>query len=99
MTTDGELQCGLGSGTRSFRRTRCAMRWRQVGLLEETSSELPARADVELGEHLAQMPFDRTRTEEELPTDVRGRQTVPGEPCDLHLLRCELVVRLHLRGR
>jgi hypothetical protein len=27
---------------------------------------LPARADPELGEHLAQMPFDRGRAEEQL---------------------------------
>ena len=30
------------------------------------SAKLPARADAELGEHLAQMPLDRARADEQL---------------------------------
>jgi hypothetical protein len=32
----------------------------------QSCAELPAGADVELGEHLAQVPFDRAGAEEEL---------------------------------
>src|SRR5580765_2282075 len=56
--------------------------------------ELLAGADVELREHLVQVPFDGARAEEELRTDLRVRLTVPGELRDLCLLGGELVARV-----
>ena len=56
--------------------------------------ELAAGADPELGEHLAQVPLDGARAEEQLGADLRVRQAVAGEPGDLLLLRRELVARL-----
>jgi hypothetical protein len=44
-----------------------------------------AGADAELGEYLAQVPFDRARAEEQLGADLRVRQAVAGEPGDLLL--------------
>ena len=61
--------------------------------------ELSPRADVELGEHLAQMPFDRTWTEKQLGADLGVGVSVPGQPGDLRLLRGELVGRLAVRLR
>jgi OsmC-like protein len=40
--------------------------------------ELSARADAELGEHLAQVPLDRACAEEELGADLGIRVSVPG---------------------
>src|SRR5260370_10447436 len=56
-------------------------------------AKLFAGADVELGEDLAQMPFDGAGAEEQLGADLRIRQPVTCEPGDLHLLRGELVAR------
>src|SRR5690348_20068 len=60
----------------------------------ERGTEAAARVDPELREHLAQMPLDRARTDEELCADLRIRQAVAREPGDLLLLRCQLVARL-----
>src|SRR5262249_14923481 len=54
----------------------------------------PARADVELGEHLAQVPLDGAGADEELGTDLGVRQAVTCEARDLLLLRGQLVARL-----
>src|SRR5580700_6097774 len=62
---------------------------------DEDPAELPARADAELGENLAQMPLDGARAEEQLGADLRVRQPVAGEPGDLRLLGGERARRLH----
>src|SRR6267378_6841453 len=53
--------------------------------------ELVARADVELGEDLAQVVLDRARTDEQPGADFRVREAVAGEPGDLSLLSGQLV--------
>ena len=45
--------------------------------LEQGDAKLAARADVELGEHLAQMPLDRAGADEQLRPDLGVRQAVP----------------------
>ena len=69
---------------------------RYAGLagVPEGSAELLARADVELGEDLAQVVLDGTRADEELGADLRVRAPVDREPGDLQLLGGQLVVRL-----
>src|SRR5215475_9510267 len=62
-------------------------------VLGQRRPELPARGDTELREHVAQVPLDRARADEELRADLRIRQAVAGEPGDLLLLRRELLVR------
>ena len=57
----------------------------------ERPGELPSRADVELGEHLAQMPLDGSRTEEQLRPDFGVGPAIAGEPRDLDLLRGEFL--------
>jgi DNA-binding CsgD family transcriptional regulator len=57
-------------------------------------AELPAGADAELGEYLAQVPLDRARAEEQLAADLRIRKPLTGQPGDLRLLRGELAGRL-----
>src|SRR5688500_6870130 len=54
--------------------------------VRERASELPPRADVELHEHLTQVPFDRARAEEQLGADLRIRMPVARESGDLCLL-------------
>src|SRR3954470_9835271 len=53
-----------------------------------------ARADLELGEHLPQVPLDCTGAEEQPGADLRIGKTVAREAGDLLLLRRELVARL-----
>jgi hypothetical protein len=65
-------------------------------VLGERCSQLPARADPELHEHLAQVPFDGAAAEEEARADLRVRQPITGEPRDLALLRSQIVARLGL---
>src|SRR5262252_9421420 len=60
-------------------------------VLGQRRSELPARGNAELREHVAQVPFDRARTDEQLGADLRVRQAVADEPGDLPFLRRELV--------
>jgi hypothetical protein len=55
--------------------------------------ELQAGADLELGEYLAQVPFHRARTEEQLGGDLRIGQARPRQLRDLRLLRGERVAR------
>src|SRR6185503_10869985 len=47
-----------------------------------------------LGEHLAQVPLDGARTEEQLRADLRVRQSFASEPCDLSLLWSQFVAGL-----
>src|SRR5262249_60606810 len=70
------------------RRLRCSSR------LEQHRAELPARGDAELGEDLAQVPFNRTWAQEQLRADLRVREPVPGEAGDLFLLRGQLIAGL-----
>ena len=51
-------------------------------------------ADAELGEHLAQVPLDRSGADEQLGGDLRIGQAVAGQPRDLRLLGRELLARL-----
>src|SRR4051812_30685648 len=53
-----------------------------------------ARGDAELGEHLAEVPFDRTRAEEQPGADLRVGEAVACQTGDLVLLRREVVARL-----
>jgi len=65
-------------GSRSW-----AVRWRARG-----------GPDPDLGEHVAQMPLNGPRTEEEPRTDLRIRQAIAGQACDLSLLRGQVVAGL-----
>jgi hypothetical protein len=56
--------------------------------------ELLARADLELGEDLAQVPLDGARAYEQLGADLLVRQPVAGEPSDLRFLRGEISPRI-----
>ena len=55
----------------------------------QRSAQLAAGADAELGEDLAQVPFDGARAEEQLGADLRVGPAVPGQPGDVGLLRGE----------
>src|SRR5215217_7182461 len=69
-------------------------RHRRPRALGERPTELPARADAELGEHLAQMPFDGARADEQLRSDLLVRLPFSCESRYLRLLGGELVARL-----
>ena len=56
-------------------------------------AQLPAGADAELGEDLAQVVLDGARADEQLRADLRVRLAVGGEPGDLRLLGREDVAR------
>src|SRR5690349_9816300 len=56
----------------------------------QNPAELFPGADAELGEHLAQVPLDRARANEQLGADLRVRMPVTSEPGDLRLLRGKL---------
>src|SRR5689334_9107050 len=55
--------------------------------LGQRGVQFPPGADAELGEDLAQMPFDRARAEVELGADLRVGAAVTGQPGDQVLLR------------
>src|SRR3954447_26426702 len=57
-------------------------------------AQIVARPDPELREHLAQVPLDGARTDEELGADLGIRPPIGGEARDLSLLRGELVTCL-----
>src|SRR3954452_20525416 len=59
-----------------------------------SASQLPAGTNAELGEHVAQMPLDSPRAEEELRPDLRVRQPIGGKQRDLPLLRGQIVAIL-----
>ena len=52
-------------------------------MLCQRGLQFVARADAELGEHLAQVPLDGARAEEQPRADLRVRQAVAGQPGDL----------------
>src|SRR5438477_1443959 len=57
-------------------------------------SQLSAGTDVELGEHVVQMPLNRPRAEKQPRTDLRIRKPIAGQARDLALLRRQVVARL-----
>src|SRR4029077_5473846 len=65
----------------------------EPAVLGQRRVELPARGDAELREHVAQVPFDRARADEQLRADLRVRKALAGEPGDLLLLRRQLPAR------
>src|SRR5215204_2562082 len=60
----------------------------------QCSREVPPRPDPKLDEHLAQVPLDRARAEEEPCPDLGVRQAVASQPSDLPLLLGQVVARL-----
>ena len=65
----------------------CRHRWQPA--VGQRVAELPARADVELGEYLRQVPLDSARADEELGSYLRIRLPVSGQLSDLRLLSGE----------
>jgi hypothetical protein len=49
----------------------------ESAVLGQTGTQLPARTDTDLGEHLAEMPLHRAGAKEELRADLRVRQAIP----------------------
>src|SRR3954462_15402925 len=66
----------------------------RVGNSGERAAQLLAGADLELGEHLAQVVLDGARADEQLGADLRVRLPVARHAGDLRLLRREEVARL-----
>src|SRR5437660_12405312 len=56
--------------------------------------QLVARADIQLGEDLAEVVLDRSPADEQPRTDLGVGDTVASQPRDLRLLSGELVARL-----
>src|SRR6516225_8564408 len=83
----------LSYGTHSLLTDRLGAGAGERAVLGQRRSELPARGNAELGEHVAQVPLDRARADEQLGADLRVRQAVAGEPGNLLLLRGELLDR------
>src|SRR5258708_15375654 len=54
--------------------------------------KLPAGTDAQLGENLAQMPFDGAMAEEQLLADLRVREAIVSQASDLRFLRRERLV-------
>src|SRR6516164_1916608 len=84
----------LSYGTHSLLTDRLGAGAGEPAVLGQRRSELPARGDAELGEHVAQVPLDRARADEQLGADLWVQQAVPGEPGDLRLLRREVLARV-----
>src|SRR5437667_289096 len=57
-------------------------------------SQLSARTDVELGEHVVQMPLNGSRAEKQPRADLRIRKPIARQARDLALLRRQVVARL-----
>src|SRR5580692_1590660 len=53
---------------------------RAMGDGRQCLAQLTARADAELGEYLAQVPFDGAGRQEQLGGDPSGRPRAPGSP-------------------
>ena len=49
-----------------------------AAVLGQRRSELPARGDAEFGEHVARVPLDGARADEQLRADLRVRQALAG---------------------
>jgi hypothetical protein len=59
-----------------------------------SAAKLPAAADIELAEDLAQVVFDRARADEQLGADLRVGVPVAGQPRDLELLGRQGIARV-----
>ena len=81
----------LSYGTHSLLTDRLGAGAGERAVLGQRRSELPARGDAEFGEHVAQVPLDGARADEQLRADLRVRQALACEPGDLLLLRRELL--------
>src|SRR3954453_6057396 len=57
--------------------------------------ELMTGADAQLGEHLVQVVLHGAAADEQPLTDVRVRDPIAGEPCDLSLLSREVLPGLN----
>ena len=57
--------------------------------LRQGGAQFAARGDAELGEDLAQVPFDRARAEVQLHADLRVGAAVASQPGDVGLLRVQ----------
>src|SRR5262249_17674145 len=68
---------------------------RGAGAVGQRSVELPAGAELELGEYFAQVVLDGARADEQLGGDLRVGEAVAGQAGDLGLLRGERVARFH----
>ena len=84
--------CGESPRARARSRPERSRAWSLVGAARvprapQCAAQLPARADAELGEHLAQVVLDGARADEQLRADLRVRLPVGGEAGDLRLLR------------
>src|SRR5215472_11593012 len=64
----------------------------EPAVLGQRCLELPARGYLELREHVAQVPLDCARADEQLRADLWVRHALTREPGDLLLLRRELLV-------
>src|SRR5882757_8880575 len=62
----------------------------RVRVAGQDADELVARADLELGEDLAQVIFDGARADEQTGADLWVRESVAGQPRDLGFLRGQL---------
>jgi hypothetical protein len=71
---------------------------RLLGMVDATSfvvqrrPKLSARRDAELREHLAKVPLNGARADEQLRADLGVREAVAREPRDLLLLRRQFVL-------
>src|SRR5262245_27402334 len=65
--------------------------WVRNARLSQRVAELSSRADVELREHLSQVPLDGARADEHLRADLRVRVTVSSKTRAVRFLRGELV--------
>src|SRR3954447_26190683 len=81
--SSSSLAVGPASGGRKVRLGT----WKHV-------RKLAARVDVELAEHLPKMPLHCARAEEQARAYFRIRKALGSEPCDLQLLRSQVVARL-----
>src|SRR5215468_8949691 len=81
----------LSYGTHSLLTDRLGAGAGERAVLGQRRSELPARGNAEFGEHVAQVPLDGARADQQLRADLRVRQALAGEPGDLLLLRRELL--------
>ena len=61
-----------------------------LGIRLQCHGQLPARSDIQLPEHLAQVIIDRRRTNEELSRYLWVREPFGSQKCDTALLRGEI---------
>src|ERR1700739_2156990 len=81
---------GTSSGKRRPRSTPRPSSTRPTAI-GHSQPQLPPGADAQLGEHLAQVPFDRTGADEKLGGDLRIRPALARQPRNERLLLRELL--------